>query len=90
MKLRRVTKPVAWFTSFTSAKEFEDSRCMWCEPMLAQEISEAEQEKQFKGDDVYVEEKFDGREVSCSSLTMTKLVLIVFPKEVLQDAFPAA
>lgn len=60
MKLRRVTKPVAWFTDFTCAEDFESSGCMWCEPMLAQEISEQEQDRQFKSSEVYVEEKFDG------------------------------
>lgn len=60
MKLKKLSKPVAWFTSFTDKKDYEDSGCVWCEPMLAQEISEAEQDRQFKSPDVYVEEKFDG------------------------------
>lgn len=61
MKLRRVKpKPTAWFTQFTSAEQFEMSGCLWCEPMLAQEVSESEQDRRFKSDDVYVEEKFDG------------------------------
>lgn len=62
MKFRRVNKPkpVAWFTNFTKPEDFEQSGCVWCEPMLAQEISDQEQERLFKSEDVYVEEKFDG------------------------------
>lgn len=60
MKFKRVTKPVSWFTSFTCPSDFDSSGCVWCEPMLAQEISEAEQDKYFRSTDVYVEEKFDG------------------------------
>lgn len=56
----KAKKPSAWFSQFTKAEQFEESQCVWCEPMLAQEISEAEQEKQFNSPDVYVEEKFDG------------------------------
>lgn len=84
MKLRRINKaePVAWFTGFTCASDFENSGCLWCEPMLAQEITESEQERYFKSEDVYEEEKFDGTRGVLQFFDNRKLMLDCVPKSV--------
>jgi ATP-dependent DNA ligase len=82
MKFRRVNKPkpVAWFTDFHKPADFEASDCLWCEPMLAQEISEQEQERQFKSDAVYVEEKFDGTRAILQFFDNSKVGLDCVPQ----------
>lgn len=53
--------PTAYFTDYTCEEDFVNSGCTWCEPMLAKEITEAEQEKYFSDEsNIIVEEKFDG------------------------------
>lgn len=61
MKLRRIVeKPKAWFQGFAKPEDYVKSGCLWCEPMLAQEISEQEQTELFNSSSILVEEKFDG------------------------------
>lgn len=62
LKLRqtKAPAPVAYFTGMTKRSDYVDSKCEWCDPMLAKEITDAEQEKFFKDDNILVEEKFDG------------------------------
>lgn len=83
LKFRKVNKPkpVAWFTDFTKPEDFENSKCMWCDPMLAQEISEQEQERKFKSDEVYVEEKFDGTRGILQFFDNSKLNLDCVPSD---------
>ena len=83
LKFRKVNKPkpVAWFTNFTKPADFENSKCMWCDPMLAQEISEQEQERKFKSDEVYVEEKFDGTRGILQFFDNSKLNLDCVPSD---------
>ena len=83
LKFRKVNKPkpVAWFTDSTKPEDFENSKCMWCDPMLAQEISEQEQERKFKSDEVYVEEKFDGTRGILQFFDNSKLNLDCVPSD---------
>lgn len=53
-------KPRAFFQDYKKVADYERSGCVWCEPMLAKEITDVEQEKYFKDDNIIVEEKFDG------------------------------
>ena len=49
--------------------------------MLAQEISEQEQERRFKSDEVYVEEKFDGTRGILQFFDNSKLNLDCVPSD---------
>ena len=77
MKLKRIPKPTQWFSedSFSKPADFDESGCIYCEPMLAKEITkDAEQDRCFKSSAFYVEEKFDG----------TRGILQFFDKNILE------
>lgn len=77
MKLKRIPKPTQWFSedSFSKPADFDESGCIYCEPMLAKEITkDTEQDRCFKSSAFYVEEKFDG----------TRGILQFFDKNILE------